>query len=98
MRRFCFAAVAVLAIGGAMPSYGGENDLGLKASGNADGPSGQFKGRAETFGSGRSFGAALDADSRAAANPNSNNHDTGRVDTPADVTIKPPRTAPPPVR
>jgi hypothetical protein len=95
MKRSLLASVTALALlAGAVSVQGGENDLGLKASGNADGPSGAFKGRAET--SGQSFGATLEADSKASANPNSNNHDTGRVETPEDVTVKPPRSAPAP--
>lgn len=85
MKRTVLATIAALAlIGGVASVQAGENDLGLKASGNAAGPGGDFKGRAETTGSG------IATDSRASANPRSNNHDTGRVDTPAGTTIKPP--------
>ena len=85
MKRTVLAAIATLALlGGVASVQAGENDLGLKASGNATGPGGDFKGRAETTGS------DIATDSRASANPRSNNHDTGRVDTPAGTTIKPP--------
>ena len=85
MNRTVLATVAAVAlIAGAVSVQAGENDLGLKASGNAAGPGGDFKGRAETTGSG------IATDSRASANPRSNNHDTGRVDTPTGTTIKPP--------
>jgi hypothetical protein len=85
MNRTVLATVAAVAlITGAVSVQAGENDLGLKASGNAAGPGGDVKGRAETTGSG------IATDSRASANPRSNNLDTGRVDTPAGTTIKPP--------
>ena len=85
MKRTVLATIAALALVGSVASVqAGENDLGLKASGNAAGPGGDFKGRAETTGS------CVATDSRASANPRSNNHDTGRVDTPAGTTIKPP--------
>ena len=85
MKRTVLATIAALALVGNVASVqAGENDLGLKASGNAAGPGGDFKGRAETTGSG------VATDGRASANPRSNNHDTGRVDTPAGTTIKPP--------
>ena len=85
MKRTVLATIAALALmSGVASVQAGENDLGLKASGNAAGPGGDFKGRAETTGSG------IANDSRASANPRSNNHDTGRVDTPAGTTIRPP--------
>jgi hypothetical protein len=87
MKRTVLATIAALALmGGVAAAEAGENDLGLKASGNAAGPGGDFKGRAETTGSG------IATDSRASANPRINNHDTGRVDTPAGTTVKLPRT------
>jgi len=92
MKKSLFAVVAVVAlIAGVPAAQAGENDLGLKASGNAAGPGGDFKGRAETTGSGQSTGGAAATDSRAAANPRSNNQDTGRVETDTGTTIKLPR-------
>jgi hypothetical protein len=85
------AAAALTLIAGMATASAGENDLGLKASGNAAGPGGEFRGRAETTGAGQSIGAAEATDSRAAANPNSNNQDTGQVNTPAGTTVKLPR-------
>ena len=91
MKRTILATVAAIALIGSVAAVqAGENDLGLKASGNAAGPGGDFKGRAETTGSNQSLGSAVETDSRASANPRSNNHDTGRVETPAGTTIKPP--------
>ena len=85
MKKTVLATIATLALmAGAVSVQAGENDLGLKASGNAAGPGGDFKGRAETTGSDTA------TDSRASANPRSNNQDTGRVDTPAGTTVKPP--------
>jgi len=95
MKKSIFAAIAALTlIAGTATVSAGENDLGLKASGNAAGPGGEFRGRAETTGAGQSVGAAAAIDSRAAANPNSNNQDTGQVDTPAGATVKLPRPRP----
>jgi hypothetical protein len=92
MKRTVLATIAALAfIAGVTSVQAGENDLGLKASGNAAGPGGDFKGRAETTGSGQSVGTAAEIDSRASANPRSNNHDTGRVDTSTGTTVKLPR-------
>jgi hypothetical protein len=94
MKKSTVAAIAALTLMmGAASAHAGENDLGLKASGNAAGPGGDFKGRAETTGAGQSVGGAIATDSRASANPRSNNQDTGRVETPADTTIKLPATS-----
>ena len=72
MKRTVLATIAALAfIAGVTSVQAGENDLGLKASGNAAGPGGDFKGRAETTGSGQSVGTTAEIDSRASANPHS---------------------------
>lgn len=91
MRKSLLATVAtVVLIAGAGMASAGENDLGLEASGNATSSGGVFKGRAETTGAGQSVGEAARTDSRAAANPRSNNQDTGRVETDTSIKVKPP--------
>ena len=91
MRKSLLVTVAAVAlIAGPGMASAGENDLGLEASGNGTSAGGNFKGRAETTGAGQSFGEAVRTDSRAAANPRSNNQDTGRVETETNIKVKPP--------